>query len=164
MNWDAIGAIGQMLGSVAVLATLVYLGREVRLSGAALERDARARTQGVRDSIRNTWQNFGLLIAGDNETAEIWVRGGRGDELDDIERERYDWLATELFHLEAQAYQNSVLYSNDVGSGDYFVKQAADFVKRYPGLRPRFAQRLATLGNSPFANRIKEVAPELMSA
>jgi hypothetical protein len=30
MNWDAIGAIGQMLGSLAVLITLVYLALQVR--------------------------------------------------------------------------------------------------------------------------------------
>jgi len=30
MNWDAIGAIGQMLGSIAVLVTLIYLGVQLR--------------------------------------------------------------------------------------------------------------------------------------
>jgi hypothetical protein len=30
MNWDAIGAIGQLLGSVAVFVTLSYLAIEVR--------------------------------------------------------------------------------------------------------------------------------------
>jgi len=36
MNWDAIGAIGQMLGSVAVLVTLGYLAVQVRHSRTAL--------------------------------------------------------------------------------------------------------------------------------
>ena len=30
MNWDAIGAVGQMLGSVAVLFTLGYLALQVK--------------------------------------------------------------------------------------------------------------------------------------
>ena len=30
MNWDAIGAIGQMLGSVAVLVTLAYVAMQLR--------------------------------------------------------------------------------------------------------------------------------------
>ena len=30
MNWDAIGAIGQMLGSIAVFVTLGYLAVQVR--------------------------------------------------------------------------------------------------------------------------------------
>ena len=30
MNWDAIGAVGQMLGSIAVLVALAYLTIQVR--------------------------------------------------------------------------------------------------------------------------------------
>ena len=30
MNWDAIGAIGQMLGSITVLVTLIYLAAQIR--------------------------------------------------------------------------------------------------------------------------------------
>ncbi len=32
MNWDAIGAMGDLLGSVAVFATLIYLAIQVRSS------------------------------------------------------------------------------------------------------------------------------------
>lgn len=30
MNWDAIGAVGEVLGAVAVIATLAYLAVQVR--------------------------------------------------------------------------------------------------------------------------------------
>jgi len=30
MNWDAIGAVGRMLGSVAVFITLGYLATQIR--------------------------------------------------------------------------------------------------------------------------------------
>ena len=30
MDWDAIGAIGEILGATAVLVTLIYLARQVR--------------------------------------------------------------------------------------------------------------------------------------
>jgi hypothetical protein len=43
--WEAIGAVGQVLGSVAVFATLVYLTLQVRLASVALERDERSRQQ-----------------------------------------------------------------------------------------------------------------------
>jgi len=33
MNWEAIGALGQVLGAVAVIATLLYIAREVRQNG-----------------------------------------------------------------------------------------------------------------------------------
>jgi len=30
MNWEAVGAIGEIFGAVAVLATLVYLAKQIR--------------------------------------------------------------------------------------------------------------------------------------
>ena len=32
MNWDAAGAIGEIVGAFAVLATLIYLAKQIRHS------------------------------------------------------------------------------------------------------------------------------------
>jgi hypothetical protein len=40
MNWDAIGAIGQVLGSLAVFVTLVYLAAQVRQARRQMQRAA----------------------------------------------------------------------------------------------------------------------------
>lgn len=37
MNWDAIGAIGEIAGAAAVVATLVYLARQIRHNNAVSE-------------------------------------------------------------------------------------------------------------------------------
>jgi len=34
MHWEAIGAIGEVVGAAAVVATLIYLARQVRQSNA----------------------------------------------------------------------------------------------------------------------------------
>lgn len=43
MNWDAIGAIGEIVGAIAVVATLVYLARQIqqntRVSRAEMTKD-----------------------------------------------------------------------------------------------------------------------------
>jgi hypothetical protein len=43
MNWDAIGAMGEMVGSMAVLVTLIYLSIQVsqanRISKAAVSQE-----------------------------------------------------------------------------------------------------------------------------
>ena len=41
MNWEAAGAIGELLGALAVLATLVYLAVQVRQSKELLEKNER---------------------------------------------------------------------------------------------------------------------------
>ena len=37
MNWEAIGALGEVLGAVSVLVTLLYLSRQISASNKALD-------------------------------------------------------------------------------------------------------------------------------
>lgn len=36
MNWDALGAIGEMLGAIGVIATLLYLSVQIRQNTRAI--------------------------------------------------------------------------------------------------------------------------------
>jgi hypothetical protein len=57
MSWDAISAIGQMLGSIAVFVTLGYLAVQVRHAHDEMQRSvSQARADGVRQfsSMRAT--------------------------------------------------------------------------------------------------------------
>ena len=50
MNWEAIGAIGEILGAMAVVMTLVYLATQVRYAKeAAADNNRIARASGVRE-------------------------------------------------------------------------------------------------------------------
>ena len=40
MDWQAIGAIGEILGAAAVVASLVYLARQVKISAAVIQATA----------------------------------------------------------------------------------------------------------------------------
>ena len=44
MNWDAIGAVGEIVGAVAVIATLIYLAIQIKDSARA------ARSAAVTDA------------------------------------------------------------------------------------------------------------------
>lgn len=39
MNWEAIGAVGEALGSIAVLVTLIYLAIQIRQNTAQQKRE-----------------------------------------------------------------------------------------------------------------------------
>jgi len=41
MNWDAIGAAGELVGAVAVLITVIYLAIQIRHTRDALRRAVR---------------------------------------------------------------------------------------------------------------------------
>ncbi len=78
MNWDAIGAIGSILGALAVLATLVYLSVQV----AQTQRIAKLQaSQNLNDMFN---QSF-ALVAMSPELARQVHRLERGDELSDEE-------------------------------------------------------------------------------
>jgi len=38
MNWDALGAIGEIIGAAAVLVTLFYLAAQIKMQNRELEK------------------------------------------------------------------------------------------------------------------------------
>ena len=70
MNWDAIGAIGQMLGSVAVFITLAYLAVQIRHSRSEARR---ALSQGRAEALRDLYaQGF------DERITRLMVKANTG--------------------------------------------------------------------------------------
>jgi hypothetical protein len=47
MNWDAIGAIAELLGAVGVIASLVYLATQIRQSREQMGENTRALRAGT---------------------------------------------------------------------------------------------------------------------
>ena len=45
MNWDAVGAIGEIVGAAAVFLSLIYLATQIRLDSAQQQR------QGIMDAV-----------------------------------------------------------------------------------------------------------------
>ncbi len=69
MNWDAIGAIGEIIGALAVLITLIYLAVQVRQAKHQLDlNSAQARAILVRDQM--------MPIATDPSLASIMLKAG----------------------------------------------------------------------------------------
>ena len=100
MNWEAISAIGEIAGAIAVIATIGYLAVQIRQNTAALRSVA---TQGVTDQAALTYH----ALCTDPELATIFIRGcNTPDELKDSETARFYsfWLMT-LFHMQNWYFQ-----------------------------------------------------------
>jgi hypothetical protein len=89
VNWDAVGALGEVLGAIIVLATLFYLSRQIRHNADALDQANRyARASSVHESNSLFVQIFSQL--GQNaELAAIYRRALAGELLDDDESVRF---------------------------------------------------------------------------
>ncbi len=68
MNWDAIGAIAELFGATGVIASLLYLARQMR-RGAADAR--RAAAQAVLAKLNTEYES----ISTHHQLAEVFVRG-----------------------------------------------------------------------------------------
>lgn len=74
MNWEAIGAIGELVGAVAVVTTLLYLAAQIRQNNSS---------QRVAAKLEMTRQfaDFIDLLVLNPELAAIHDRGLAGEEL-----------------------------------------------------------------------------------
>ncbi|MBL4709274.1 MAG: hypothetical protein JKY48_12635, partial [Flavobacteriales bacterium] len=74
MNWEAISAIGEILGALAVVITLGYLAlqiRHTRLEAADISRQSRA--EGVREIT--------LAIGLNEEMSKLWLKASQSEAI-----------------------------------------------------------------------------------
>ena len=93
MNWDALGAISETIGAIAVIVTLAYLAVQIRQNTRATQT---ASHHAITDSL-----NLGnIAVAQDAELAQIWITGCVDrTTLTEVERERLDSLLRAYFHV-----------------------------------------------------------------
>lgn len=99
MNWEAAGAIGEMIGAVGVIMTLVYLAAQIRQNTKAVNASTfQANTE--------LWQGWYLGVAGPG-ASEAYARGMAGRlDIDPPSFQRFFLVCRTLFlNLENQYYQ-----------------------------------------------------------
>jgi len=98
MNWDAIGAVGEIIGAMAVVASLAYLALQIRHNTREVEEQNRAHELGTLSDIAGRFTSWRSRIIENPEVAALWQRGR--DELgvlESDERFRFDHLAEEFY-------------------------------------------------------------------
>jgi hypothetical protein len=91
MNWDAIGAIAELLGAIGVIASLVYLATQTRQNSSAVRMSNYMQ-------LNTQLGSFVERIADDNERHDLWQRGNQSyDDLSAEERELYHTVLGSYF-------------------------------------------------------------------
>ncbi len=78
MNWDAIGAIAELLGAVGVIASLVYLATQIRHSREQMSQNTRAMRAGSYQHFFDSWGQT-VTRGMDNPERERAIRLGMLD-------------------------------------------------------------------------------------
>ena len=143
MSWDALGAVAEIFGAIAVVATLVYLGRQISQTN-------RITTAGGARELQQQYAHVYTLIATNPEINGLVTRLRDPDYVvqSDEEQERIEsfgllltgiWLSTAIAYEHGQIDINQYrIYCDDVD-----VKLA-----KWPGLRPHLVATTAKYPNS----------------
>ncbi|HEY5645769.1 MAG TPA: hypothetical protein VIS76_07505 [Pseudomonadales bacterium] len=85
MNWDAIGAVGETIGAIAVLLTLIVLLGQVRTGNRALAESNRLERSRAIDRHAESIAVWRGRIIENPELAEIWIRAHNDEPLNETE-------------------------------------------------------------------------------
>ena len=92
MNWEAISAISEIVGAVAVVLSLIYLAIQIRSS-------TRATRATVHLGLHESDAHWGALFISDPSLAELFDRGCAGDsKLSTADQRRFSRLILMLFN------------------------------------------------------------------
>ena len=106
MNWEALGAIGEVTGAIAVVLTLGYLAVQIRQANAI------ARASAFRD-LQQQMGSVIVEVAKDPDLNRIWNSAlFSEDELSVEDRDRIGLLLYQLFGALNVGYQSAWLDSN----------------------------------------------------
>ncbi len=131
MNWDAIGAIGEVVGGVAVIATLLYLAVQIR-------QNARSVRNAASLSVNEGLAEINRRVSNDPEFADLWLRGRKDYRgLTDVERMRFASYALDIMNL--AVYVDNIIKKTiqDESTNIHinYVKYVTRLIRENPGLR-----------------------------
>ena len=146
MNWDAIGAIGEILGAIAVLLTLFYLARQIQQSNKI------ALIAASNESFSN-YASLNELYINNPRILELLAEIRHLEdpsEIGDIERGILSAFLRRLFNA---WYPTSVSYENGLIPVETFnsIAEDAKFVAEELGPAGRIIWRELLLGYESFA-------------
>ena len=134
MNWDAIGAIGEVVGALLVVGSLLFVGFQIRQS----VRETRAASM---NNIMSGWCDWYQRLSEDAELSEIVQKGAEDmSSLTDLERFRFVVLLTGNFRAWHNAWYQWRLGVYDAESWESQMRTIMGFLSM-PGARAVWDER-----------------------
>ena len=118
-NWRTVA---ELTGMAAIVASLIFLAMEVRQNHQV------GRTETGLALLQSLQQGHEMVLA----NTDVWVRGCRGDELNDIDRAQFAMLVrgyVQRIYFVWLTSEDSILDLGSVTPADHFART----FHRYPG-------------------------------
>lgn len=137
MNWDALGAIAELAGALAVFLTLIYLAVQLRQNSKLVK-------SSIAASTRESTNQLTGLLARDREALRVFYAGIENRRaLGEADRQHFDAMMSLYWEALLQSYQQ------DFEEG----LQRADWMLEKPGVMD-FWQEFGHMYSSGFQDYI----------
>ena len=93
MIWDAIGATGEIIGAIAVVATLIYLSIQTQQSRKAAEETAKYSELQHSGNLVNLYSRWRSMLLANPELLGVLQKSKRNDELSAEEESQLMYLS-----------------------------------------------------------------------
>ena len=119
MNWDAIGAFGEVCGAIAVVITLVYLSRQLR------ENTNSIKLQSIESTFRD-WNEVLKDIQNIDGVGSAYAKALKDEPLSDSEQHELTYLFRRIFNAYAKMH-----YLKSIGVSDPFNSESLETALPY---------------------------------
>jgi len=163
MTIQDIGAIGELVGAIAVVVSLVYLASQIRQNTRQIDQNTRAAQATAFDSAITQAMVARQALFEDADVAAIYYRGCRDPEaLSDEERDRFRLMAHNILF----AVWNLMSQAHMGGQAEEMLDAQLPLLRRMmtaPGIRWFWAHWSEEFGPS-FRAQVEEIIAEVDAA
>lgn len=98
MNWEAVGAIAELVAALGVIASLIYLAKQINANSDNIAQNTKALVSDRDASSNDTAMDILNLLATDQDLAALMMKGGLdADVLSELESFRYSTFMLRIF-------------------------------------------------------------------
>ena len=124
MNWDAVGAIGEVVGAAAVVVTLMILVLQVRQNTQSLEESNKLNRSATVDRHADTVSRWRGRITENPDLSELWVAAIQDQELDRVQLFRLNNLWIDFVNTQRSNYVRAMVVG-ELGLAKQAVRSVA---------------------------------------
>ena len=127
---ENLGNLGDFLGGIGVVVTLLYLAKQIRQNTRQLKLDADSAKTIAFEGTNSDISRWIQEIVSSRDVAELWVRGLNDiDQLDETDRLRFNYLGMQLLQAWQIVYRRAEQVENQA-FGHLIYQREGPFVYR----------------------------------
>ena len=116
MNWEALGAIGEVVGAIAVVLTLAYLAIQVRQNSNALDQQNKVeKAKTVQDRVEPVMRYMQLQITSSENLKVMYEVLHNPDWFDRDEHDPLDFMRAQNIPVAYRMYLENCFFQYEEG-------------------------------------------------